>query len=75
MFPGVVVVQDDFYDLAVLEDESVCIAAVYYGVRSSIPGGEDGVQSRDLRRDIGDVVEEGTGKGNQHERCIIFEFS
>jgi hypothetical protein len=32
MLACVVIVQDDFYDLAVLEDESVRIAAVYYGI-------------------------------------------
>jgi hypothetical protein len=61
MFAGVIIVQDDFHDLALLEDESVSIAAVYCGVRSSISGGENGVESGDLGRDISDVVEEGTG--------------
>jgi hypothetical protein len=32
MFPGIVVIQDDFYDLSLLEDESVGITAVYYGI-------------------------------------------
>lgn len=61
MLPGVIIIQDDLYDLTVLKDESVCIATIDYGIRSSIPGGKDGVQSRDLWCDIGDVVEEGTG--------------
>lgn len=61
MLPGVVIIQDDFYDLTVLEDESIGIAAVYYSIRGSIPGGEDRVKRRDLGCDIGDVVEEGTG--------------
>ena len=60
MLPGVIIVQDDLYNLAMLKDESVSIATVYYGIRSSISGGEDGVKGRNLRRDIGDVVEEGT---------------
>ena len=32
MLSGVVVIQDDFNDLALLEDESVGITAVYYGI-------------------------------------------
>ena len=58
---GVVVVQNNFYDLTLLKDECVCIAAVYCRVRGSISGGEDRIQSRNLGCDIGDVVEEGTG--------------
>jgi hypothetical protein len=61
MLPGVIIAQDDLYNLAMLKDESVGIATVYYGIRSSISGGEDGVESRDLWRDVSDVVEEGTG--------------
>ena len=60
MFAGVVVVQDDLYDFAMLKDESVGIAAVYCSIRSSISRGEDGVKSGNLGRDIGNVVEEGT---------------
>jgi hypothetical protein len=29
---SVIVVQDDFNDLAVLKDKSICIATVYYGI-------------------------------------------
>lgn len=61
MLPSVVIVQNDLYNLAMLKDESVSIATVYYGIRSSISGGEDGVKSRNFGRDISDVVEEGTG--------------
>lgn len=61
MLACVVVVQDDLYNFAMFEDESVSIATVYCGIRSSISGGEHGVQSRDFGRDICDVVEEGTG--------------
>ena len=61
MFPGVIIVQDDLHNLTMLKDESVSVTAVYYGIRSSISGGEDGVKGRNFGRDIGDVVEEGTG--------------
>lgn len=60
MLARVVVVQDDLYDFAMLEYESIGVAAVYCGIRSSISRGEDGVKSGNLGRDIGDVVEEGT---------------
>lgn len=32
MLSGVIVIQNDFYDLALLKDESVGITAVYYGI-------------------------------------------
>ena len=61
MLACVVVVQNDLYDFAMLKDESVGIAAVYCGIRSSISRGEDGVKSGNLGRDICDVVKESTG--------------
>ena len=62
MLPGVIVVQNNLYYLTIFEDESVSIAAVYNRIRSGISGSEDGVKSRDLGRDVGDVVKEGTGE-------------
>jgi len=60
MLPGVIVVQDNLYNLTLLKDESMGITAVYRGIRSSISGSEDGIQGRNLGCDICDVVEKGT---------------
>lgn len=60
MLSGIVVVQYNLYNLTLLKDEGVSITAVYHGIRSSISGTEDGIQSRNLGCDICDVVEEGT---------------
>ena len=60
MLAGVVVVQDDLYNLTLLKNKRVCIAAVDRRIRSCVSSGKDRVQSRNLWRDIGDVVKEST---------------
>ena len=61
MLAGVVVVQDDLYNLTLLKNKRVGIAAVDRRIRSCVSSGKDRVQGRDLWCDISDVVEEGTG--------------
>lgn len=59
VFSGVVVVEDDFYDLVLRQHEGVGVVAVDEGVGCVGAGGEGGVESGDFGRDVGDVVEEG----------------
>ena len=59
MFTRVVIVQDDFDDLALFEDERVCGFAVDGCVRGCDVGGKSGEQGGDFGGDVGDVVEEG----------------
>lgn len=60
VFACIVIVKYDFNNLALLENESVGIAAIDYRIHSSVTGGKSRIQGRDLRRDVGYVVEEGT---------------
>lgn len=55
----VVVVEDDFDDLVVGEDELVGVGAVDHGVGGVCACGEDGVEGWDFGSDVGLVVEEG----------------
>lgn len=60
MLAGVVVIQDDLYNLTLLKNKRVGIAAVDRRIRSCVSSGKDRVQGRDLWCDIGDVVKECT---------------
>jgi hypothetical protein len=61
VFSRVVIVEDDFYDFVLCEDEGVCVAAVDGGVGCVGAGGEDGVEGGDFGADVGYIVEEGAG--------------
>ena len=58
----VVAVEDEFDDVVLLEDECFGAAAIDGDVVCGVTGGHDGVKGRNLRTDIGGVVEEGTEK-------------
>lgn len=58
VFSGIVVVEDDFDDLVVAEDELVGVRAVYGGVGGVGAGGEDGVEGGYFRGDVCLAVEE-----------------
>lgn len=55
----VIVVEDDFDDLVLLEDEGVGVGGVDGGVEGGGAGGEGGVEGGHFGADVGDVVEEG----------------
>ncbi len=60
MFAGVVIVQDDLDDLVLAEDEGIGVGPVDEGRYRSGIGGQGGVEGRDNRADVSDIVEEGT---------------
>ena len=55
----VVVVEDDFDDLVLLEDEGVGVGGVDGGVEGGGAGRQGGVEGGHFGADVGDVVEEG----------------
>jgi hypothetical protein len=61
MFACVIVIEHDLDNLTLLEDEGMGVAAVNCWICSSISCGEDGIEGGNLGRDVGNVVEEGTG--------------
>ena len=58
MFACVIVVEDDFYNVVVLQDVGVGVDAVDGGVIGKVAGGKSGVECRDFRADVSYVVEE-----------------
>lgn len=58
MFACVVVVEDDFYNVVVLQDVGVRVDAIDGGVVGKVAGGKSGVECRDFRADVSYVVEE-----------------
>lgn len=65
----VVIVEDDFDDLVMAEDELVRVRAVDCGVGCIRAGGKDGVEGWDFRTDVGLVVEEGAVRVSASE-CL-----
>ena len=59
MFARVVVVDDDFDDIVLLEDKGIGVGAVNVGVLSANPCRERTVEGWNLGFDVGDVIEEG----------------
>jgi hypothetical protein len=59
----VVVVDDDVDDLVVREDEGVRELAVDAGIGGNVASAEGGEESGDFGGLVGDVVEEGAGRG------------
>ena len=62
VFPRVVIVEDDFDDFVVCEDELIRVCTVDEGVSGVGASGEDGVEGGDFRGGVGLVVEEGAGR-------------
>ena len=59
MFARVVVVEHNLYNVIVLQDKRVGVAAVNGGVVGEVAGGEGSVEGGNFGTDVGDVVEEG----------------
>lgn len=43
MLAGIVIVEDNFHNLALLKDKGVCVAAIDCGIGGGVTSGEDGV--------------------------------
>lgn len=71
MLAAVGVVEDKFDNLAVLEDVGVRVGSVDGGIGSIVSGGEHGVESGHLGRDVCLVVDESTSKKEMSKRGII----
>lgn len=65
MFARVVIVEDDLYDVVVLQDVGTRVDAVDGGVVGEVAGGEGGVKSWDFGADVCYIVEEGAGVESQ----------
>lgn len=62
VFPRVVIVEDDFDDFVMCEDELIRVCTVDEGVSGVGASGEDGVECGDFGGGVGLVVEEGAEK-------------
>lgn len=65
IYARVVVVQDDFYDIAVAQDVGVRVSAVDLRIRGERARRQDRVEGWHFGTNIGDVVEEGTVEEGQ----------
>lgn len=64
MLPIVIIIQDNVNNIVFLEDIRKTVRPVYGRVRCGRPGGQNGIESRNLGHDVGFVIEKGTAIWN-----------
>lgn len=71
VFAGIIVVQDDFDSLSLLENKGIGVVAIDHGIGGEIRRSKGCVERRNLWRNVRHIVEEGTALISNGPKCFF----